>query len=204
MSGCENCTAPIKGAGFRCSLCEKRVCRVCRDARSCCNDVGKPKSTGFLDAPMGGYADDTTSKAAAEAAHMGGKAEEKHRRIFRYLQALGDEGSTDWEGFNALDLHRNTYGPHRYELVRQGLVKDSGRTRPTDTGSPAHVFVACSAEFRPVETKHRLSKAKILEIRVAELEGTVAEQARIIAALRNEIAELKDPFDRTTGQGGLF
>lgn len=61
--------------------------------------------------------------------------------ILLHLTTCGEHGATDDEGEVALDIRPQTYTPRRGELVRLGLVVDSGRRRLTLTRRPAAVWV---------------------------------------------------------------
>ena len=63
-------------------------------------------------------------------------------RVLNYLIGCGAEGATDEEIQVALDLAGNTQRPRRRELVQAGLVRDSGRLRPTPSGRMATVWAA--------------------------------------------------------------
>jgi hypothetical protein len=63
------------------------------------------------------------------------------RAVLELLRGLAD-GATDEEMQAALGMAQNTQRPRRVELVRQGLVKDSGRTRLTASRRRAVVWVA--------------------------------------------------------------
>ena len=59
----------------------------------------------------------------------------------RVLKAIRDDyGLTDRECQIALCMSGDTQRPRRVELVRMGLVRDSGRTRKTGTGREATVW----------------------------------------------------------------
>ena len=81
-----------------------------------------------------------TSRAAAEA--IASKAGTIRRVILDFLVGLGDHGATDEEIQTGLVMGANTQRPRRVELVRAGLVVDSGKTRPTLSGKAAVVWVA--------------------------------------------------------------
>lgn len=51
-------------------------------------------------------------------------------------------GMTDEEIQTALSMNPSTERPRRVELVRMGLVRDSGRTRSTRSGRKAVVWLA--------------------------------------------------------------
>lgn len=62
------------------------------------------------------------------------------RRVYEWLVSRGETGGTDEEIQDALDMPSSTERPRRVELVRAGLVIDSGRTRPTRSGRNAVVW----------------------------------------------------------------
>lgn len=81
-----------------------------------------------------------------------GKATKKKRkrgkkdleaRILAHLVEYGAYGSTDEEMQFALSMTGNSERPRRVELVRKGLVRASGQTRPTDAIGKATVWIAC-------------------------------------------------------------
>ena len=86
-----------------------------------------------------------TSQAAAEAVADAGTK----RQMVLDLLAAGD-GLTDEECQLALSMNPSTQRPRRVELVEMGLVRDSGRTRPTHSGREAVVW-AVATEPVPVE-----------------------------------------------------
>lgn len=89
-----------------------------------------------------------TSDLAARriAAHAGSL----RALVLLHITTCGEHGATDDEGEIALDIRPQTYTPRRRELVRLGLVVDSGKRRPTLTGRPAAVWVA--AKYAPDRT----------------------------------------------------
>jgi hypothetical protein len=81
-----------------------------------------------------------TSYGAAQA--IGGAAlNALQRRVFNFLSDRGPEGATDEELQLALQMNPSTQRPRRIELVRWGMVGDSGRTRTTASGRAAVVWV---------------------------------------------------------------
>ncbi len=58
----------------------------------------------------------------------------------RVLDALRDGPKTDDELCVATGLRDNSVRPRRVELVREGLVEDSGDVRPTRTGHDAIIW----------------------------------------------------------------
>lgn len=65
------------------------------------------------------------------------------RDVLLALRSWRQEGATDQEIQDALSMDPSTERPRRVELVKRGLVKDSGRTRLTRSGRKATVWVAC-------------------------------------------------------------
>ena len=64
-------------------------------------------------------------------------------RILAQLVGCGASGSTDEEMQFALSVPGNSQRPRRVELVRKGIVRDSGQTRPTRAGGKATVWIVC-------------------------------------------------------------
>jgi predicted ArsR family transcriptional regulator len=85
-----------------------------------------------------------TSCAAAEAIvpHLN----KLQARVLDYLRGCGERGATDEELVEALRLSPSTARPRRIELVKAGLVRDSGRTRKTNSGREATVWVATNQQ----------------------------------------------------------
>ena len=81
-----------------------------------------------------------TSKAAAVTAER--TADIQRERVFRFISGRGDDGATDDEVQVGLGLSGNAQRPRRRELEDAGRVRKAGRKRPTQTGSPAEVWVA--------------------------------------------------------------
>jgi len=63
-------------------------------------------------------------------------------RVLDHLRACGAHGATDDEGELALGLKPQTYTPRRGELVKLGLVIDTGARRRTASGYRAAVWCA--------------------------------------------------------------
>ena len=80
--------------------------------------------------------------------HVGGLQAE----VLAFLRSVGEAGATDHEiaeHFGGVEL-KDTYAPRRHELMVLGLVKDSGRRRPTFRNGKrgrctARVYVVCTA-----------------------------------------------------------
>ncbi len=80
-----------------------------------------------------------TSVAAAKAIEP--NAETLRACVLAYLRAV-KSGATDEEIQEVTGMEGNTERPRRTELVRLGLVKDSGQVRKTRSGRDAVVWVA--------------------------------------------------------------
>lgn len=84
--------------------------------------------------------DSPTSRAAAEA--VAPRATSYREQVFRAIQAAGENGLTDEEGVNVTGIGSSTWRPRRYELADAGRIRDSKRTRRTNSGCWAVVWVA--------------------------------------------------------------
>lgn len=85
-----------------------------------------------------------TSKKAAGAIQASSAS--LRVQVLAYLLHTG--GATDQEVQQALDIRPSTQRPRRVELVEMGLVRDSGRTRETESGREATVWVAVHSNRR--------------------------------------------------------
>jgi hypothetical protein len=81
-----------------------------------------------------------TSHAAAVSAQW--NADTQRAKVYRSLSRAGFFGRTDHELQSILAMNPSTERPRRVELVKKGLVKDSGRRRLTPSGRKAVVWVA--------------------------------------------------------------
>lgn len=81
-----------------------------------------------------------TSVAAAELIEP--HANTLQAEVLEYLRIMGGDGATDEQMQEMLMLNPSTQRPRRIELVKAGLVIDSGRTRKTASGRQAMVWVA--------------------------------------------------------------
>ena len=105
---------------------------------------GQP--TLFNDPPLPAHNGRPTSRAAAES--MRDSARTLRAKVLWHLVAVGPVGATDEEIQRALDMNANTERPRRIELVEAGRVISSGRTRKTNAGRTATVWVASTGENR--------------------------------------------------------
>lgn len=81
----------------------------------------------------------TSIRAAVEILPQ---TETLRRRVLDHLKACPNEGCTDEEIQIETGIDANTERPRRVELVRMGLVVDSGKTRQTKSGRWAAVWIA--------------------------------------------------------------
>ncbi len=95
---------------------------------------GAPTPPAHHNAPAG------TSDVAAD--RIAPHAPNLRLQILAFIRSRGPAGATDDEGERALGIRCQTYTPRRGELRELGLVIDSGRRRPTETGRSAAVWVA--------------------------------------------------------------
>ena len=80
-----------------------------------------------------------TERAAAE--RVGPRTGTLRALAFRTIASAGDDGLTHGELAMLAGKRHYSIAPRVTELVEQGYVRDSGKRRPTDTGSPAIVWV---------------------------------------------------------------
>jgi len=66
-------------------------------------------------------------------------------RVLVAIALAGDDGRTDQELEDELEMRRPSPGNRRGELVLGGWVRDSGRRRPTHSGGPANVWILTEA-----------------------------------------------------------
>ena len=132
-------------------------------------------------------ADCDTSAAAAAALEP--KAGALRRQVFEYIEASGDRGATDHEIHIGCRMRRYTAAPRRRELVMGGAVVDSGRRRPTDTGSSAKVWVsvpecrraAAAADAAAADLRRSLRAAvdRLSPARANQLAGILSKWAAV-------------------------
>ena len=105
-----------------------------------------PKQTGF-DFARDDAAYDTTSPyqqhsdtSRLAAAAIEPKSGTLRRAVLDFLRCRGDVGATDEEMQTALAMNANTQRPRRVELLRAGLIRESGQLRRTGAGRDAVVW----------------------------------------------------------------
>ena len=94
-----------------------------------------------------------TSHAAARRAKHG--AHSQAVRLLCFLAERGETGATNEEAVGALDLRMSSATARCRGLVLDGLVRDSGRTRPTTSGCAAIVWVLTDAGAAVVMSTRR-------------------------------------------------
>lgn len=99
----------------------------------------RTNSTQSIPAPAHHAAPSGTTEVAAR--RIAGAAGNLRQRIHAAIVAAGAHGLTDDEGEALLWIKPQTYTPRRGELVRLGLVVDSGERRHTSSGRPAAVWI---------------------------------------------------------------
>jgi len=65
-----------------------------------------------------------------------------NRTVYAYIESRGVDGATDQEVESVTRIDGNSVRPSRGSLVKQGLVFDSGRTRPNAKGNNCIVWIA--------------------------------------------------------------
>lgn len=91
-----------------------------------------------------------TSRAAYLS--LGPESRTQAARIYAGIIAAGPGGLTDEEGQLALGVRVQSYTARRNELAADGLIVDSGRTRPTTSGRAAIVWTVSTAATMPHDT----------------------------------------------------
>lgn len=85
---------------------------------------------------------DARPTSVAAAASVAGVTGEARLRVLAFIRASGETGCTDEQCIDGTGMSPSTVRPRRVELVQQGYVRDSGRTRETRSRRAAVVWVA--------------------------------------------------------------
>ncbi len=100
----------------------------------------------------GGIRNSSTTRRAALVASRPA-AGRQCKKVLQLLVAWADRGGTDEEIQQELGLNGSSQRPRRSELVKAGLVEDSGRVRPTTSGRCAVVWRATEKALSVLEVK---------------------------------------------------
>lgn len=105
--------------------------------------IGEPDKTTNPTQPMPAPAHHAAPRGTSEVAarRIAGAAGPLRQRIHAAIVEAGTHGLTDNEGESLLSIKPQTWTPRRGELVKLGLVVDSGERRPTSSGRPAAVWI---------------------------------------------------------------
>lgn len=98
---------------------------------------------GYIDHPMLPFSEPDTSRAAAVS--MAPSVGQLQSMVLAHIRSCHWQGVTDDEGEHRLGLHHTTYAPRRNELVKLGLVEDSGNRRVATSGRRQKVWIATAA-----------------------------------------------------------
>ena len=98
-----------------------------------------------------GYGEPTTRRTDPSTSHAAARDAAVHAgtlraRCYRALEAAGMAGLTDAELSDRTGLQLNSANKRRGELRDAGLVVDTGRRRPTPSGSSAIVWAVAGLE----------------------------------------------------------
>ena len=80
-----------------------------------------------------------TSRQAAES--IAKPSRTLKSKVHQFIVSRGADGCTDEEVQTALEMNPSTQRPRRVDLVRDGVVEDSGKQRKTQSGRNATVWV---------------------------------------------------------------
>ncbi len=106
---------------------------------------------------------DTSREAAESVAEVAGRL---RRKVYEHIVASGDSGTTDDAAEVLLEMKHTTYTARRGELVKQGLVRDSGGRGKTRSGRNAVLWVAvpeheieqAKEEYKATEKQRKLQR----------------------------------------------
>ena len=101
------------------------------------------KHAGKVERPALAQEHSETSKAAARL--IGEVRATLRNRMLAAIRATGSNGMTDEAVTECLGMNPSTERPRRIELVRMGLLIDSGKTRPTRAGRDSTVWIALAS-----------------------------------------------------------
>lgn len=90
----------------------------------------------------------------------------QRRRVLEYITSQAGKGATCYEIEEALSMRHSTASGRIYELHGgydkwpYVFIENSGRTRPTDTGDPAIVWLALDTPHKVVGPKSELLRLR--------------------------------------------
>lgn len=83
---------------------------------------------------------DGTTSAGAAASITPSKQRDDHQLVLTLLASVGADGLTDFELAARAGRKQTSLGVRRGELCKAGSVRNTGRKRPSDVGSPSSVW----------------------------------------------------------------
>lgn len=107
------------------------------DAEKSCKQIKSTRSRRCSLPPYSKNAPIGTSEVVA--ARIATFSPNQRERVFAAILSAGACGLTDEEGETFIGIKTQSYTPRRGELVRDGLTRDTGDRRKTQSGCPAAV-----------------------------------------------------------------
>lgn len=104
---------------------------------------------------MSQHVTDTRSEAARR---VQSRLPELHRQVLSFIVGQHAHGATDEEISIGLKMHPDTARARRVELRDAGLVLDSGKRRPTQSGRAATVWVNSTTMQKPAAAASQPSR----------------------------------------------
>jgi hypothetical protein len=102
----------------------------------------RPVSASPVPEPKFVHGSETSRQAAVAIRPAAGT---QRGRVLAYVESCGLVGATDEEIADGLYMNPSSVRPRRGELLEAGLIRDSGKTRPTKAGLQATVWTAAAA-----------------------------------------------------------
>jgi len=132
---------------------------------------------------------DTSQEAAEAIADVTGTL---RRRVYEHIVSCGEGGTTDDAAEAVLDMKHTTYTARRGELVKQGLIANSGQKGTTRSGRRAALWVAVNPENAvELAEKAKVEKRKAAKTpKIPLISGSVditlkAVQGRMVERLQS-------------------
>jgi hypothetical protein len=114
------------------------------------------------------------------------------RKVFDWFVSRGKRGATDDECQIDMNLSHQSQTVRRWELMKAGLVRDSGRKLPTQTGCPAIVWVATGKPYEDVDWASLDKTIRPVAVLRAQVKTLIAQ--RDLA--RAEVAKLRARLEK--------